>query len=245
MAQYTTEVLILGVRSWGEADKMLTLFSRDRGRIKAAAFGCRRPRSPLAGGMQLFNHLDLQLTEGERIDTVRQCTLRHHYKKLSEDLTAMAYGAFVAELAAELAPEREPQPEVFDRLLDIFGAFEMRNPRITALAGAYQLLEFSGSQLHYSRCAQCGREISGDAWFSAADGGVLCSSCGQAPLPVFAAGTRELICQLVALNWKQPPAFKVHAQSLLQAEHLLLGYLQELLGKPLQSLRFIQQIAGV
>ena len=48
MAQYTTEGIVLGVRNWGDADKMVTIFSRERGRLKAAAFGCRRPRSPLA-----------------------------------------------------------------------------------------------------------------------------------------------------------------------------------------------------
>ena len=103
MAQYTTEGIVLGVRNWGDADKMVTIFSRERGRLKAAAFGCRRPRSPLAGGMQMFHVLELQLAEGQRLDTVKQCTLRQSFKPLREDLTAMAYGSFIAELALELA----------------------------------------------------------------------------------------------------------------------------------------------
>ena len=242
MAQYTTQALILGVRNWGDADKMLTVFSRDRGKYKAAAFGCRRPKSPLAGGMQMFNHLDLQLTEGERVDTVKQYTLRRHFKRLSEDLTAMAYGSFVAELASEFAPEREPQPEVFDRVCDIFAAFELRNPRITALAGAYQLLEFSGSQLRYNRCVHCGSAVEGDAWMSFADGGVVCAACSDGTQLPFPEGVRELIVQLTELDWKQPASFRVHAKELLQAEKLLLAYLQELLGKPLRSLAFIQQL---
>jgi DNA repair protein RecO (recombination protein O) len=245
MAQYTTEAIVLGVRNWGDADKMLTLFSREHGRIKAAAFGCRRPKSPLAGGMQMFNHLDLQLTEGERIDTVKQYTLHHHFKRLSEDLTTMAYGSFVAELTSEFAPEREPQPAVFGCMLDIFTAFETRNPRITALAGAYQLLEFSGLQLRYDHCVHCGRSIEGDACISMDDGGVLCADCGGTPCISLPGGVRELILHLISLDWKDVSPFMVHREELLLAEHLLLKYLQGILGKPLKSLAFINQLAAI
>ncbi len=246
MAQYTTEALVLSVRNWGDADKMVTFLTRERGRVKAAAFGCRRPRSPLAGGMQMFNHLEVQLSEGQRLDTVKQCTLQQHFKKLNEDLSAMAYGAFVAELALEFSPEHEPQPQVFDRLLEVFAAFGQRNPRIVALAAAYQLLEFTGMQLQYEQCVHCGRPIEGDAFFAQAEGGVLCQACGSAAAAeLFPAGLRGLIIQLCRLNWNRQQAFRIKKEELLRAEKLLLDYLQSLLGRPLRSLVFIQQLAVV
>ena len=70
MAMYQTEAVVLGARNWGDADKMMTLFTKERGLVKAAAFGCRRPRSPLAGGMQMFSYLDVQLSEGKRCASV-------------------------------------------------------------------------------------------------------------------------------------------------------------------------------
>ena len=85
MAQYTTEAVILGVKNWGDADKMLQFFSRDRGKIKAAAFGCRRPKSALAGAMQMFNVVELSLTEGHRVDTVRQAVIRRRFPHLETD----------------------------------------------------------------------------------------------------------------------------------------------------------------
>ncbi len=245
MAQYTAEAVVLGVRNWGDADKMVTLFSRERGQLKAAAFGCRRPRSPLAGGMQMFHVLELQLVEGQRIDTVKQCTLHQSFKPLREDLTAMAYGSFVAELALELAPEHMAQPEMFDRLLEILGAFGSRSSRLVALAAGYQLLGFSGSQLQFSRCVHCGAEITGEGFFSLQEGGLLCEGCGQPPLPRLAAGTRTFIRRMEQLDWQSPPAFSVKKTELLQAEQILLSYLQQLLGKPLKSLGFIQQLASV
>ncbi len=151
MARRSAEALVLATRNWGEADKMASLLTRECGRVEAAAFGCRRPKSALAAGMQMFSHLDVELTEGGRVWTVRQCSLKGRFRRLSEDLSAMAYGSFVAELALELFPEHEPAPDAFDRLLQIFCAFEERNPRLVALAAAYQLLALAGRPSK-SRC---------------------------------------------------------------------------------------------
>ena len=62
MASYQTAAVVLGSKNWGEADKMVTLFTYDRGLVEAAAFGCRRPRSPLAAGMQMFSSIEVQLS---------------------------------------------------------------------------------------------------------------------------------------------------------------------------------------
>ena len=136
MAQYTTEAIVLGVHNWGAADKMVWLLSPEHGKLKAAAYGCRRPKSPLAGGLQLFNRLDVSLNSGSQLDTLRQCTMKGRYRKVGEDLTVMAYAAFVAELTLELLPEGMPQPDIYQRLLEILAAFETRNPRLVALAAA-------------------------------------------------------------------------------------------------------------
>lgn len=86
MAQYTTEALIIGIKNWGEADKIITLLSPERGRIKAAAFGCRRPKSALAGSLQMFNQVEVQVREGDRLDTIRSCSLLRAYRVMSTDL---------------------------------------------------------------------------------------------------------------------------------------------------------------
>jgi DNA repair protein RecO (recombination protein O) len=247
MAQYKAEGIVLAAHNWGDADKMVTFLTKERGRVKAAAFGCRRPRSPLAGGMQAFNILDLQLVEGRRVDTVRQCAIRWHGKKIGSNLSAMAYGAFVAEIVMEFCPEHEPQPEIFALMQDILAAFENHNPRITALAAAYQLLEHTGLQLHYDHCVHCGKPIDGEAAFSIREGGALCSSCRQddGTEYVYTTGLRELIIGLVKLDWKTEAKFKVQGRELLQAEKILLDYLYDLLGHPLKSLSFIKQLASI
>ena len=242
MASYQTAAVVLGSKNWGEADKMMTLFTYDRGLVEAAAFGCRRPRSPLAAGMQMFSSIEVQLSEGKRVDTVRQCTLKKHYKKLSEDLEVMAYGSFVAEFLREFLPPGQPEPQMFARLLYILDSFEVRNPRVTALIAVIQLLEFTGMQLHFEHCLHCGAPVDGEAYLSFNAGGVLCADCrepGAEPLP---DSLRRFILELRDYDWENPPELRITGAQLMQAENLFLTYLQNLLGKPLKSLAFIQQL---
>ena len=245
MGVYTTEALVLGVKNWGEADKIVTLFSKEHGRIQATAFGCRRPKSALAGALQLFNTVEIQLTKGDRLDTVRQCSIKHCNRALSSDFAAMAYGAFVAELATGLTVDNFPQGDMYDRLVEIFDAFGSRTPRIIALAAAYQLLEFSGMQLSYRYCIRSNKELEGDAWFSLEAGGALAVDvCREEDrdVIVYPEALRIFILQLLELDWKGKPAFSVSGRIMVQAESIMLSYLNSIFGKPLKSLQFIQQL---
>ena len=242
MPKYRTEAVVLGVHNWGDADKLVTLFPQERGKVKATAFGCRRPKSALAAGMQMFRHLDVELTEGQYLDTVRQCTILRHYKQLGRDLSVIAYGSFVAELACELMPEHESEPEVFSLLLDIFSAFESRNPRVVALAAAYQLLEYSGMQLSYQHCVHCGKELEGDAAFRLHEGGALCGACAGSTDRPYTMELRRLILSLREFDWKENSHIKLKKAELLQAEQILLEHIYSLLGHPLKSLDFLGQL---
>ena len=240
--QYTTEAIVLGVKNWGEADKLLWFFSREKGKLRAAAYGARRAKSPVAGGLQLFNQLSVTLTEGERIDTVRQCQLLHHAKKPTEDLTAMAYAAFVAELALELSPEHEPQPELYEELEKILAAFEKRNPRLVALSAAYKLFRLAGLSLSVNTCVHCGAALVGDGCFDIKEGGALCRECTTEVAREYRTSTRELMQLLEEIDLSGEDAFSVKGSDLAAAEQIMMSYLPEIIEKPLKSLGFIGQL---
>lgn len=245
MGQYKTEAIVLGVKNWGGADKIVTLYSKEVGWIRATAFGCRRPRSPLAGGLQMFNVLELQLTEGQRLDTVRSCSLINSCKVMTTDLTAMAYGAFLAEIVPEIFPEKVPQPEVYDLLVNIFAMFGKKSPRIIALAAGYQLLAQAGFQLQLTHCVHGGELIEGDSLISVEAGGALCREHlveGLADVQPLPESTRELLLILEQLDWHNPQSFTVKKADLLLAEKILLDDLHHVIGHPLKSLTFINQL---
>ena len=242
MSVYAAEGIVLGARNWGEADKVVTIFTREQGLLRAAAFGCRRPRSPLAGAMQMFVHSDLQLAEGARLETVKTARVRAHHAKIAGDLTALAYATFVAEVVREFLPEGVRDSPFFERLTQILTAFETRHPRVTALAAVLQTLEAAGLQQTYDRCLHCGTVIEGDAFFHAREGGALCTDCRTEDTAAFPAELRTLLMGLQRLDWTRPAELRVRGSTLMAAESLVLAHVQELVGHPLHSLEFLAQL---
>ena len=245
MAQYQTEVIVVAVRDWGDADKIVTLFSREHGKIIAFANGARRPKSPLAGGMQLFTHLDVRLATGKNSDVVKQCETKHSFRHIQEDFNCMAYGTFIAELVAELCPEGQSEPGVFDLLVEVLTILSIRNPRIVALAWAWQILFIMGYYPDFKQCAVCGQELCWPAYFSCSSSGCICAKCEHDGFPEVSIKVYEFITCLLHVDWRDPAKFTVNGTVLMQTEELLMNYLLLCLDKPLKSMNFIKQVAGV
>lgn len=258
MPLYTTDGIVVGVRNWGETDRIVSAFTRERGLVEAGAYGARRPRSALAGPLQLFAEVELQIAEGHRLDTIRQATLIEPHRIFSTDITRMAYASFVAEVVRELMAIGQPDQGLYDTLREILRALEQRNPRITALAAAIEIIEFAGLQLSYERCVRCGREITGDAAISLLAGGAICTDCSNAAdvqmpaagqstdLLPYPAATRELLIALRDYDWSAPPgSLHMKGSTLMAAERLIITYLCGLIDHPLKSLEFIQQITAL
>lgn len=245
MAQYQTEVILVATRDWGEADKMVTLFSREYGKITAFANGARRPKSPLAGGMQLFTHLDVRLTAGKNYDSIKQCEIKHSFRHVQEDFNCMAYGTFIAELVAELCPERQPEPQVFDLLIEVLLVLSLRNPRVVALAWAWQLLFIMGYYPEFKECVSCGQVLTLPGYFSLSNGGCVCTTCDHTDLLEVNDKIYNFITCLLHIDWKNPVEFTVSGTVLMQTEKILMEYLTHCLDKPLKSMKFIKQVAGV
>jgi len=244
MGPYKCEAILLAVRDYDATSRMVTLFSREYGKLAAVAYGARRPRSELSGCIQAFAHVDLVLSAGKGIDSIRQCAVRRSFRELREDLDKMAYAALLAELVAELWPEREPEPEAFDLLLAAFGLLGSRNARITALAAALQLLSLAGFRPEFERCVVCGRQLVFPARFDAAAGGGVCEDCSEPHLAPFRAEGRDLLARLLALDFTAPGSFSVTGAALMETERLLGEFLTWRLDKPLRSLAFIAAVAG-
>lgn len=241
MARYQTEAIVIAAKDWGESDRMVMLFTREFGKVNALAYGAKRPRSQLSGGMQLFSQLEASLTPGRVFDQVKQCEIKNSFRELKEDLLRMAYGMFMLEVLNELCPERQPEPELFDKLLLALKLLGQRNPRLVALAWAWQVVGDMGLSPQLEYCVFCGK-TEPLTRFDSRSGGCCCAVCNpSAGLPV-APETISFLHVLSSLNWEEPPEFKINGATLVQAETLALDYLVHCLDKPLKSTAFIRQV---
>lgn len=244
MERYQTEGIVIAVKDWGETDRLIMLFSKEKGKIGVLAYGAKRPRSQLAGGMQLFTHVEVSLQPGKIFEQVKQCTIKNSYRHITEDLIKMSYGMFMLEVVNELCPERQPENRLFANLLKALALLGERNPRLVALAWAWQVLAEVGLSPQLDYCAFCGKEAGEAGLFDSSSGGYCCLGCARQTRLLLKKETRVFLQLLSSLDWVSPPDFKVSGSSLLQAEALVLDYLVHCLDKPLKSTEFIRQVGG-
>ncbi|MBO6177969.1 MAG: DNA repair protein RecO [Selenomonadaceae bacterium] len=245
MNNYETEAIVIGSANFGDADKIVTLFTANQGKVRASAFGARRPKSPLAAPLQMFHIVEADLSEGYSLDTLKRASIKKRYKKFGEDLETFAYGMFAAEILCEIFGEKQAEPEVYELAIKIFDCFEKRNPRITAVAAAWQLLFKAGFSLSTDACPICENKINANKTeyaVSVKEGGFLCDYHTDVTDGIkISAGAKKLIEDFLRLDFENP-SISVRGSYLIEVEKVLLSFLQNILGYNPKSLKFIREL---
>jgi DNA repair protein RecO (recombination protein O) len=216
-----TQAVVLRSIRYGEADRIVHLYTPHRGRVGAIAKGSRRARSRFGGRLEPFFRLDLVLHEGRsELLTVTAAETVDGYPRLREHGGALDSAARACDAVARLFDTTEPHPEVFNLLcneLALLDAEPARGTHANQLAFRLKLLLAAGFAPQLAACAACGAEdhISG---FSGAAGGVVCSACEASSFPLDAAAHEFLTGALGAPLAATPPAPE---RALRQAERAI------------------------
>ncbi len=177
-----TEAIVLRSIRYGEADRILHLYSRQRGRVGAIAKGARKPRSRFGGRLEPFFRLDLVLHEGRSdLLTVTSVSTLDGYSRLRSSGPALSAGARACDAVLRLLDSAEPNQPAYNllcRYLDLLD--DPEQPRGAELAAALsfrlKLALAAGFAPELASCASCG-EAEHLVGFSGAAGGVVCASC--------------------------------------------------------------------
>jgi len=187
-----TEAVVLRSLRFGEADRVLHLYTADRGRIGAVAKGIRKTKSRFGGRLEPLSHVELLLHQGSgELATVTGVHLLASHRRAREDPYRLGVALVGAEAVLRLFGEQDANARVFAalvRFLELAGTLPSRAPAAAALdplALGFQLklLWLAGYQPHLGSCAECGGddELVG---FSPRAGGVVCRACGAGALPL-------------------------------------------------------------
>jgi DNA repair protein RecO (recombination protein O) len=244
---FRVEAVVLRHADWGEADRLLTLYTRERGKVRAIAKGARKIRSRKAGHLEPFTRVTLQLAHGRDLLIVTQADTVDAYLPIHENLVKTGHAAYVVELLDRFTYEENTENyDIFRLLSEALTHLEKEtDPWLALRYYEVQLLDFLGYRPHLFECAKCAREIKAeDQFFSAALGGVLCPDCG-AGLPGAWSISVEALKYLrhfqrsdyaVAKRAQPTPKSRDEVETLLQR------YITYLLERALNSPRFIDQI---
>lgn len=226
---------------------MLTLYTRERGKVRAIAKGARKIRSRKAGHLEPFTRVTLQLARGHDLLIVTQADTLDAYLPIHDNLVRTGHAAYIVELLDRFTYEDDTENNAIFRLLaDTLSRLgKEADPWLAIRYYEVRLLEFLGYRPHLFECANCGREIKAESqYFSAAQGGALCPDCGSG-LPGVWSVSLEALKYLrhfqrseYAGVLRARPAPEVRSE----VEALLQRYVTYLLERALNSPDFIKQI---
>lgn len=243
---YRTEAIVLRRRDFGEADRLLTLFTPERGKIRALAKGARKPTSRKAGHVELYTRAQLLIAQGREMDIVTQAETVDAYRPLREDLLRTGYASYCVELLDKFAPEGLENRRLYDLLAQALGwVCTARDLRLIVRYYELQLLSAAGYQPELFRCVVKGETIRPeDQFFSPPDGGAVCPACGvdRAGVMPVSQGALKLLRFFQTQPYDRITALAVRPGVHAELERLMSRNITYLLERQLKSAQFLRLV---
>lgn len=194
MGLIVTPGLVIRRSDYSDYDRMVTLFTPDRGRLEAIARGCRRPKSPLVNAVEPFTSGEFQLYERRDRFALEQCQISESFYDLRADYDRLCHGAYWLRLLdAALLPDTPARP-LFMTTLRALAHLNWGElpPALTTFAFEMHFMALNGFQPRMDACVRCGRSIDGNARFDALQGGAVCLECRSSAPPI-SNGARRIL----------------------------------------------------
>ncbi|KAB1118394.1 MULTISPECIES: DNA repair protein RecO [Micromonospora] len=245
---YRDDAVVLRVQKLGESDRIITLFTRRHGRLRAVARGVRRTTSRFGARLEPFGHVDLQLAgdpkgnQGSSLHTVSQVEAIELYgKRFLGDYPRYTAASAIAETAERLTPvEREPSLRLFQLTLGAMKSLARGEHATTLVLDAYLLrgMAFAGWAPALVACAVCG-EPGRHRAFSVPAGGAVCPDCRPPGAAHPAPATLELMSALTSGDWGYADAAETGVRR--ECSGLVAAHLQWHLERALRSLPLVDR----
>ncbi len=180
-----TDGLVIRETPVGEADKFITMLTRDWGVMRAAARGARKANSRHAAATRLLTHVQLSMQEGKNSWYIDDARPLHVFFDLKNDLESLTLAQYFCELAGVIAPREEPAEEELRLLLNAlhYLAAGQRPPLLLKAVVEGRLLSGAGYTPDLSACSHCGRQ-EGDLRFLPGEGRLICADHGADGMPL-------------------------------------------------------------
>lgn len=174
-----TRGIVLRYANYRETSRILTLFSRDLGRITVSAKGCLRPKCRERAATEMFTLGEYTLACRTGRFYLNAASIENAHYNLRLDLDRLAVATYYSELCECVLNEEEPQPELFDLLSSMLAALcrDGADPALARVFFEAKAMDILGFRPELAACSACGGELTDRAWFSASAGGAVCGNC--------------------------------------------------------------------
>jgi DNA repair protein RecO (recombination protein O) len=176
MGLYRDEGIVLRTHKLGEADRIVSVLTRQHGKVRAVAKGVRKTKSRFGARLEPPTHLQLQLYEGRsELHIVDQAETVDHFKAIREDLDRLTQAVSMLEAADQLGLEGEPNPGLYQMLLGALRALAGHSGPLVVPGFFLKVLALEGFRSVTDRCIECDRDDVELVAFDIDSGGTRCA----------------------------------------------------------------------
>ncbi len=256
---YRTEAIVLRRTDFGEADRLLTVYTPDRGKLRLIAKGARKPTSRKSGHVELFSRGQFLVAVGRELDIITQAETLEPFRPLRENLLRTTYAYYVAELADAFTADRDENHPLYDLLDDAFGWLCTAGDGSTELSKALplaaryyelHLLGLVGYQPQLFVCGGCKKRLEPEvSYLSAAEGSVFCRRCAhdregvsRKDLAELSVNALKVLRFLQTREWETCRLLRLSPASHAEVERTMYQYITYYLERRPKSVDFIHRL---
>lgn len=185
MQNFVTDAINLKSYNLSEADKIMVMYSKEKGLIKGVAKGCKKPKSKLGARMDLLVANTVMLYKGKNLDTICEAKSLNTFKDSRQDIDKLLYSTYVSEVINNFGVENDPSSaEVYDLLYNALAKISSSTDKKEILIGVIKfqlkIMEISGFGVELDTCLCCREQVLDEnMYFSSKMGGVICEECNE------------------------------------------------------------------
>lgn len=183
MQTYFTEGIILKHQNFREADRIITVYTKEHGKLEFISRGSRKIKSKLAGSLEPFFYTKMQIVKGKKIDVIASSEIINNYKSLINNLEKIALTSFLIEILDNLTRINQKDERTYSLLMEVLGIINESvdikriRSKITWFF-IWRFLSFSGFKPELYKCLKCKKDTDqGFYYFDYGSGGIICSNC--------------------------------------------------------------------
>lgn len=177
---YKTEGIVLKSMEYEEADKIVTIYTKNYGKITAIAKGVRKTKSKFGSSLEILTHSIFLIYKGRNIDIVSQTEILESFFSTSKEVIKFAFAANCVEIINKLTEEREININLFNLLKEVLHYLrEANDPKLLALSFKWQTMSILGYRPSLIHCCRCNKSVEEqkEMYFNTREGGLICKKC--------------------------------------------------------------------
>ena len=183
MNNFVTDAINLKAYNLSEADKIIVMYSKDKGLIRGVAKGVKKPKSKLGARMDLLVANKLMLYKGKNLDRICQAEALNTFQKTRQNMDKIFYSMYISEVVSNFGVEDDPcSKEIYNLLYKalekISNSEDIIELLIAVIKFQIKMMQISGFGIELDTCLSCGKRIENEnMYFSSVNGGIVCEQC--------------------------------------------------------------------